>query len=396
MRITIATWWVALCLCSGCATPPTPEGNTIKSAAAGQPPSATHAFLRLATTGSAGRVGLLDPITRCDTETDPAKEQAPSVQFLSGFHQKDAEHDTFPTMGTSMTMVPADDPVRVKLGSALAQAHIGFVRRLCKDVRYLFVQEDAGPADNFGGAYAFWQKKHLGAQPVRFISIPSGVFASQPDYGSYERDLINAVIQKAAANTTYALKSASAFIAGQLIDGQQQSRDLALLAIIAHEEGHIIAQRLLLRGGDAQHSCGNPDGKFFSDYTWKNLGSIPNFHYFGQTINASHLPGVGDPYPVTIATAPAATANRDMMKLYDENRNFVSLFAALAPDEDIAETYRFRALKKSKSNVNDDLAVTLTLPDTEQVEILSNVDLGSNGTKVNCIDKQEGTEDPPD
>jgi hypothetical protein len=148
MRITIATWWVALCLCSGCATPPTPEGNTIKSAGAGQPPSATHAFLRLAATGSAGRVGLLDPITRCDTETDPAREiaqEAPSVQFLSGFHQKDAEKDIFPTAGTSMTMVPADDLVRVKLGGALAQADKGFVRRLCKDVRYLFVQEDAGP-----------------------------------------------------------------------------------------------------------------------------------------------------------------------------------------------------------------------------------------------------------
>jgi hypothetical protein len=219
------------------------------------------------------------------------------------------------------------------------------------------------------------------------------VFVSQPDYGSYEHDLINAVIQQAAP-TTYALKSASAFIAGQLIDGQQQSRDLALLAIIAHEEGHIIAQRLLLRGGDTPHSCGNPDGKFFSDYTWMNLGSIPNFHYFGKTINASHLPGVGDPYPMTIATEPAATANGDMMKLYDGNHNFVSLFAALAPDEDIAETYRYRALKKS--NVGHDLAVTLTLPDTEQVEILSNVYLGSNGTKVTCIDKQEGTEDPPD
>jgi hypothetical protein len=70
-----------------------------------------------------------------------------------------------------------------------------------------------------------------------------------------------------------------------------------------------------------------------------------------------------------------------MKKLYSDG-NFAGVFAALSPDEDIAEIHRYYVLKH---NTAHNLTETLTLPDGEAYDVLQNLTVANNSLKEKCL-----------
>jgi hypothetical protein len=287
------------------------------------------------------------------------EKKRPEAQSLPAcitakFYARPASFDpagsTPPSTG-DMTDMADGDRVKDQLATALNLADPKFVHRLCRDTTYILV-DTSDPNGTFTGAYAFWQTKAQAKQPVRFISIPLGVFSRQQTYASYAQDLLNTVIEPPPSYSISVKASA----------GFSDIAAAALLAMIAHEEGHIIWQRHLRKNGaDNPKKC--PDGVSYDDHSWSSDGTMPLYHKFNTPVGAKHK--TNDPYPSDIGRAARSdavnhTTNADQLvqRLYS-NRNFVSVFAALAPDEDAAEAYKYHVLQAVPG-----VGVSLNLPET--------------------------------
>lgn len=334
-------------------------------------------------------LGLLGPIANCGCPNSPPAAQAlaQAAQYLAGF---DPAAGYNPPPAGDITAIPPTDPdlhaITQNLQDALSLAPPHFLVRLCKDNRYLLVQTDIG---GYKSAYAFWQTKVQagGNQPVRFISIPKDVVKNPPQFKAYEADLITGVINDNNGPTvSYPITVTTNF------DGTSNSQPLALLAIIAHEEGHQIAQRVLLKSGDKHASCSV--NTHFEDYTWNPNTMLPPFHGFGEAVSTAHH-SISDPFPMDIYAALRAnnlsTANGDMNYLYADG-NFSGVFGALAPDEDIAETHRYHVLR---NNTVQPLTITLTLPNGTQYNVMANLKTAGsrNAAKEACINTGVDTDD---
>ena len=274
-----------------------------------------------------------------------------------------------------------DKKVTDQLAAAFALADPRFIHRVCQDVTYVLVDTN-DPNGTFAGAYAFWQTKAQAtqaAQPIRFISIPRGVFNSPPTYSRYEQELLNTLIGSndvITATTPPELSSSDTAAA-------------ALLAMIAHEEGHIIWQRHLRPNADNHKNC-PVDQINYNAYSWSNLGSVPAYHEFNTPVGATH--NNDDPFPSAIGRAAdvkgvtrAPSAAQLLSQLYT-NTNFASLFAALAPDEDAAEAYKYHVLRKIPSGIGLNLQPQQT---GAQISAFKHLDAGNNAAKERCLAADE-------
>lgn len=314
---------------------------------------------------------------------------AMQAQYLSNYSQSNAAGSTPPDPSTNISPIGSDQQgqnIVAALTSALSLAKPEFRHRLCRDNTYLLVNID-DKAGTFAGAYAFWQTEAEAAPnpPVRFISIPLGVFTKPPSYSSYESGLINALV-----NTVNGTVDGSNVYTASAASSSDDTAT-ALLAMIAHEEGHIIAQRHLGPKADHPTPCLS-DHVDYTYYTWSDPGNIPTYHAFGADVGAKHK--TNDPFPAAITMAAARDkvnhtmdADAGMTLLYKTNGNFPSLFAALAPDDDIAEAYKYHVLRKGQPG----LSLTVTLPETG-TSILVFEHLGGsskNSKKEACLNSAE-------
>jgi hypothetical protein len=275
-----------------------------------------------------------------------------------------------------------DAKITDQLAAALNLADERFIHRLCHDVTYILVDKN-DPNGTFAGAYAFWQTKAQANPPVRFISIPLGVFNNPQKYSSYEQALLNAVI---GARSYMVTATAPAGLSSSDTDAA------ALLAMIAHEEGHIIWQRHLRRNADNHKNC-PPDQIDYNAYSWSNVGNVPPYHRFNTAVGAKH--NNEDPAPIAIRMAAdsygakratnATNADRLVSRLYS-NTNFASVFAALAPDEDAAEAYKYHVIRRVPSGIG----LNLQLPQTgASIPAFAHLDGGKNAEKEKCLSADE-------
>lgn len=312
-------------------------------------------------------------------KTPPVAQSIPAC-ITAKFYARPASFDpakSIPPSTADMTDIN-DKKVTDQLAAALNLADPRFIHRVCNDVTYVLV-DTSDPDGTFAGAYAFWQTKAQANRPVRFISIPLGVFNSPPTYSRYEQELLNDVI----GSKSYRIRTAT--------PAELSSNDTsaaALLAMIAHEEGHIIWQRHLRRNADNHKNC--PDQIEYNAYSWSSVGSVPAYHEFNTPVGAKH--NNDDPFPSAIRTAAdrdgaraASNADQLVSRVYT-NTNFASLFAALAPDEDAAEAYKYHVLRKVPSAVG----LSLQLPQTgAQIPVFKHLDAGTNAAKERCLAADE-------
>jgi hypothetical protein len=113
-----------------------------------------------------------------------------------------------------------------------------------------------------------------------------------------------------------------------------------VLAILAHEMGHVFWHDNCDHGQNQtnQRSCFDD----FHKYGWKTVGGRWNLRRFGAMIpGAKHKLRVFDDWETD------QPPYHIMEQLY-EGPTFASLFAAVAPDEDVAETYKFIVLRDAR------------------------------------------------
>jgi hypothetical protein len=284
--------------------------------------------------------GLIPPGGTCQ-----AQDIANAALYLVGFT---GQAGSQPPASANIQQIndPAGQSAITALRNALAIAPPKFLKRLCKDLTYIFFEKNNMSTD-VNDVYAFWQKKSdvaPGTIPVRFISIPLGLMNAFPTYTAFEARTIKDLVGP-SYNVTFSVQNVG------------DDQNTALLAAIAHEMGHILARRLLLKSDNSDHArqCNTPTGpKSFTDIAWLDAGSFTTFHDFGQDVAATHRAS-GDPYLRDIRREVGqnslVAADRDIYKIY-HNGNYSSLFASLAGDEDIAETYKYHVLRETFHNAS--------------------------------------------
>jgi len=291
-----------------------------------------------------------------DCSTHPSAAMiAGTARSLSGF---DAEANGGQSLqgGTYTPPVPGS-PITgtalTKLTAALTLTKQPFLDRLCLDLTHFFVD---GGADK---PYAFWesdsQKAAAGHDKAWvFIGLPQwALLANQPTYSGLETAISNALVNNGVISPTppYVTK----------VTGTPNDQNTALLAIIAHEEGHIFAHDFLMPDDNTKTKMCKDSQPFLST-TWASYGPLPQFHIYNTPVLAVH--SQHDPFPRNIARdaiANTATANDTYDSLF-RNHNFVSLFAALGPDEDIAETFKYYTLLNESNTPLTSLTIAYPQP----------------------------------
>lgn len=223
--------------------------------------------------------------------------------------------------------------------NAYSLAPPGFKSQLC-ELKYIYIDNNSGSPNIYP-----WGLRERAAGNIKHIGLPASLF-SDPSYSDYESDVSNNLLGAASGTVTVA--------------ASPDSLDLKILAILAHEMGHI----LWWDHDVTNKSCGNR-GKFLK--TWNSYNNNPphGFHLYGQQ-TSGNLP-IEDFTFLTLQSYYASGDYSDLRTIYSDE-NWASLFAFLAPDEDLAETLQLWVLAP---NLN---TLTTTVPNltTDFKKILQN------------------------
>ena len=257
-------------------------------------------------------------------------------------------HDNFGGYGTQY-VAPSGSPATgtpeaSQLQQAFDLAPPWFRSALCTDVDIIFIDPtDYGPGPGHPLSdpelgWAFWEATtpRQGSGTHTFIGISKASFYSDDsaDLRSFERTVFTSLLPKQSSYPSFMPRFAS---------GVQDGRSLALLAILAHEMGHLFWHVTC----DNRMNQTNQRGCFkeFHALGWSSVGTAWNgangrgIHFFG-----TELPG---------ATHRAGTSPQEVLRdvpPYDKVRQalqsgvWASVFGSVAPDEDTAETYKLLVL----------------------------------------------------
>jgi hypothetical protein len=336
----------------------------------------------------------LPPHVTCDTAT--ADDIGAAAQYVSGF---DAVHaGANPPLPQNISQIQDSDGLKAValLQRALRPAKKEFLVRVCKDLTYIFFDRNASA--NISAVYAFWQKKSdvpAGTAPNRFISIPFALMQSVPKYSDYEQEVMRSLVQYDTAGPPFYTPTFT-------VTSGPDDQETALLAMIAHEMGHILGRRLLLTNnsnpGENDSDYGavchtTPQVQHFPDLTWLTPGqlSLHPFHNFGEDILGVHR--YNEEYLTTmrgwLKTNNIGGIDGAVKVIYGQT-NYPSLFGSLSGDEDVAETYKYHVLLRSAPTLSASLKLqTIATP----IPIFTNLAGGNNGEKDKCIVDNEKTDD---
>jgi hypothetical protein len=143
--------------------------------------------------------------------------------------------------------------------------------------------------------------------------------------------------------------------------------NLAFLAILAHEMGHIL---WVDKVQDMAAGCGNPDpivhNKHFYSYSWPKKGYKFSYHTFG---NIDY--GVRPTRPQSLLTVQhdlntnlVDKAEADLRTIY--GGEWASLFATVAVDEDFVETYELSTLFDGQQPLT---SLQVTMPSSSSINL---------------------------
>jgi hypothetical protein len=132
------------------------------------------------------------------------------------------------------------------------------------------------------------------------------------------------------------------------VTANPDSQELAVLARMAHELGHIKYYKQRIDKKSCFYDPANGRSKFM-DVSW-DQGSLKNswlnryFTKFGDDAQTKHLQVTKIPQ-----LGPNINSTHEVYSIISDG-SFVSLFASVSPDEDFVETYKFFALNNTLSD----------------------------------------------
>lgn len=210
-----------------------------------------------------------------------------------------------------------------------------FQSELCNKVDTIFVDENPYEGNNEFG-WAFWEASSppQGTGQRRFVGISQAALQdSNLSLAGSENGIILSLL-KAGIPTKYPSITAS------FSNGGKDGPAWAILAILAHEMGHLFWHDYCDHAENQSNQRACFDG--FHKYGWETVGGRWNLRHFGAPIpGAKHKVSAFDNWQVEEQPYPV------LRRLY-EGPTFASLFAVVAPDEDLAETYKFVVLRDAR------------------------------------------------
>jgi hypothetical protein len=207
----------------------------------------------------------------------------------------------------------------------------------------LFVQNC--PSDSLPCPLGSWGYRNKSTKE-RYIAFSAGLWqngAAQP-YHLFETGVLNQLLGTNAADYTTAGYDGS---------------EMTVLAVLAHEMGHILWWEKQIRTQQCLNPPANPSPPpanlpaKFTDFSWKTAAATPNFHKFGIQNNGvggfggdkrkSNVPSKDD---VVASIGQPVNALNELAAIY--SGEYASLFATVSPDEDFIETYKMCILNSAQ------------------------------------------------
>lgn len=279
------------------------------------------------------------------------------------------------------------------LRAAFLAASPSFQQALC-NIDVVYVSEIPDTQGGFGQSWGWWQSQP-NTTNGRVVALSTRLW-NETNYSSYETDLTRSVLPSNIVVSYSNAQTCSSSGMCQSID----TPTTAILAALAHEVGHI-AWYLQVPSGTPNAFC---NGKFFTGWVastvspppqWRDLltttardgirnngnGRWPHVHQaHSPQIDSIDHPGAGDP---AAAKAVHALLSKGVPAMYPQP--WASFFAALSPDEDFVETYKFAVLTTAVYPLS---RVSITVQGYGTVNIPAEYSAGNRTdltTKVQCI-----------
>ena len=149
-------------------------------------------------------------------------------------------------------------------------------------------------------------------------------------------------------------------------------QNLALVAILAHELGHIEWWKHgVEKLNKTSHYCLDPVTNtytVFADITWAHHNNAPVWRYFGKESQGNATIDGADKDKLA---RDLGTPNEisDLQTIYDGK--WASIFSTVSPDEDYVETYTLIQLVTSMQNSGSGASLQVTLlPNNQVVNLL--------------------------
>jgi hypothetical protein len=272
------------------------------------------------------------------------------------------------------------------LGNVFNAASPGFQQTLCSlDRVYINAVPCSTPADCFDDSWGWWQS--IRTTPNGRVVALSANLWREASYSRYETDLTQSILPSSGVTYSNAQSCSPPGVCRPI-----DNLTTALLAALAHEVGHI-GWYVVVHPLDPVSFCG---GKFFVNSwvlpinrpplwrhlltlaqrnTLRNAGEWRHSHKYPPHIEKIDNPLPGDPAP-----------NQSIYGLLAPTQPWASLFAAMSPDEDFVETYKFKVLTTANPPLTSE---TITVPGTGTVNIVADYLVPGRkqelATKVACI-----------
>jgi hypothetical protein len=215
----------------------------------------------------------------------------------------------------------------------------------------------------------------------RIVALSIGLW-DENKYTKYETDLTRSILPPSGSGVSYSCSSSDSYC--KSID----NLTTALLAALAHEVGHIAWYVEVSSVLGPDYFC-NQDFFGTSWYwgvqrppVWRALSTPTqrstldewrNIHKKLPHISQIDNPGSGD------------DPKQFIYELLDKSQPWASLFAAVSPDEDFVETYKFEVLMTAYPNLT---SVKIKVPSVGDADIVGDYRAGSKqdlNTKVGCV-----------
>ena len=291
---------------------------------------------------------------------------AASVQMLDASFVPDPDNPlSAPPPGPAVT----DRNMLADLSGAFSLAPQPLRSALCGNPAVsVFVQNC--PARSTACAVRSWGYRRHG-DPAPFIALSAGLWPGGGHaiaYPEFEREVINNLVGDL----------------GQTFAASNSTPQMTVLAVLAHEMGHILAFRKQV----LNQPCRNvlpPVQQIFWKNGWGNAADPGHFHQFGLQIRGDqrlrgpdkdHVNGsaavLGQIYGIKPLAMPP-------QKISD----WASLLANVAPDEDVIETYKLLILRTANNVDGGPLtSLKITIPGVGSATIIPDQLTDPNGLLI--------------
>jgi hypothetical protein len=225
----------------------------------------------------------------------------------------------------------------------------------------VFVQNCAvGPTGCGVGSWGY-RKRQGGA---KFIALSAGLWqgtSSALSYPVFETTVLNNLLGTNLASYTSA---------------SNDSPEMTVLAVLAHEMGHILAwQKSVINS-----PCANPPpgvNPIFWQIAWNNAANPKPFHHFGDQANGDQRKRGPSKDDVKANSGNPPFARILLAQIY--GGDWASLLGNVAPDEDLIETYKLYIMNTANNiGKGPQTSLVVNIPNIGSIDIIQDLFLNSS------------------